>query len=209
MPGGEIKPDAVLQNRAAEPGIDVPVRLDTVRRGEAAGSQGVGQVVALQSAGGVRAEHDPVERIAPFLEDVVGADPARVQLGVVRPRVNLELLDAHRIHGEDRGRGTDPETGDRNAIQRRRGIFRVGAMGGHVAGGGGRSRAADILPPEVDPRDQRAQRGPGSARREGIEDVTIRTSCRVALCRSTIGVSPVTVIVSSIPPTRRSALIRR
>ena len=47
-------------------------------------------------------------------------------------------------------------------------------MGGHVAGGGGRSRAADILPPEVDPRDQRAQRGSGSARREGIEDVTIQ-----------------------------------
>jgi hypothetical protein len=46
-------------------------------------------------------------------------------------------------------------------------------MGDHVAGGGSRACAADVLPPEVHPRDQGAQRGPGSARREDVEDRAI------------------------------------
>ena len=81
-------------------------------------------------------------------------------------------------------------------------------MGGHVAGGGGCSRAADILPPEVDPAISapNAVLDPLDGR---VSRMSIQHLLPGGARRSTIGVSPVTVIVLSIPPTRRSALIRR
>ena len=191
------EPQRVFLDRAAQRGIHVVDEVHPIDRRQTAVLQVLGQVVALERVVGERAEEVPLEGVAAVLRNHVAPDAAHLALGRETGCLEADFRDGG-VVGGDGGEAAAPSL---PVVVGHAVVQQLHLLGAAVVDrdrGGAVDGSAHIL---ADRRDA------GISTPRTIADLVpagtalmmsrVITRCCTTFCTSTVGASPVTVIVSS------------